>query len=362
MRLRWQKFGIVGLVILMMISLSACGNQASSKPKRQLNDDPAQDTQFLMGTVVNIKIYDKGKSKVLPKAFDLIKKEADEITVNQKGSEIDKINNNAGIKPVKVSDDVFELIQYANYFSKNSNGSFDMAIGPITSLWHIGFDDARKPSQAEIDARLPLVNYKNVTLNRKQHTVYLQKKGMQLDLGGIAKGYITDQVKNLLQKNGVTTAIIDLGGNVFVMGNSPKSAKTKWTVGIQDPKKSRGTSIGTVEEANRSIVTSGIYERYLKVDGHIYMHLMNPKTGYPFDNNLMGVSIVSRKSVDGDALSTATFDKGLKDGMSYINAKKGAEAIFITKDKKVYVSKGLKENFKLLPNSGYKMGKASDYK
>ncbi len=177
---------------------------------------------------------------------------------------------------------------------------------------------------------------------------------MKLDLSGIAKGYITDQVKKVLVKDGVTSAIIDLGGNVYVLGPSPTN-HSNWTVGIQDPKKSRGTAIGSIPEMNKTIVTSGIYERYLKVGKTVYSHLMDPKTGYPFQNNLMGVSIVTKNLVDGDALSTATFDKGLEKGYQYIEQKRGTNAIFITKDKKVYVTSGLKNKFKLFKDSGYKL-------
>ena len=344
-------------VLLMLVGavlvLAGCKPQTQAKPT--LVDQPYQDTQFLMGTVVTIRVYDKGKQAALKDAFARIKQLADEITVNEKGSEIDAVNAQAGVKPVKVTPSIFSLISYAKYFSDNSDGAFDLAIGPITSLWHIGFPDARKPSQAEIDARLPLVNYKNVELDAAKQTVYLKQKGMQLDLGGIAKGFITDEVVKVLKKDKVSTAIVDLGGNLYVLGNSPKHQDAKWTVGIQDPKQARGTALGTVPEVNKTIVTSGIYERYLKVGNKTYMHLMNPKTGYPFDNNLMGVSIITKKSVDGDALSTATFDKGLKDGLAYIEKRKNTEAIFITKDYKVYTTSGLKDSFKLVKGTKYKL-------
>lgn len=346
------------VVILMLLALVATGCSSQTTAKRELvSGDPYSDTQFLMGTVVTIKIYDKGKQGALDAAFSRVQQLADELTVNQKGSEVDAVNKNAGMKPVHVTPSVYRVIEAAKHYSENSNGSFDLAIGPITSLWHIGFADARKPAQSEIDAKLPLVHYQDVVLNKKQQTVYLKKKGMAIDLGGIAKGFITDEVVKTLKKQHVTTAIIDLGGNIFVMGKSPKSTKKDWSVGIQDPKKPRGTAIGTLPASNKTIVTSGIYERYLKVDGKVYMHLMNPKTGYPFDNELMGVSIITKKSVDGDALSTATFDKGLVDGMAYIEKLNYADAIFVTKDKKVYVSSGLKDKFKLLKDSGYTLAK-----
>lgn len=351
---------IVALLALVALAapLSGCtSKQKAANPQPVLVKTPYEDTQFLMGTVVTIRVYDKGKQAALNKAFDRIKALADAVTVNQKGSQVDAVNAQAGKSAVKVSPAVFRLIQYAKAYSNKSQGAFDLAIGPITSMWHIGFNDARKPSQQEIDAKLPLVNYQDVDLNVAKRTVYLKKPGMALDLGGIAKGFITDEVVKVLKQQGVTTAIVDLGGNIYVMGHSPKQAGADWTVGIQDPLEARGTAIGTVPASNETVVTSGIYERKLVVNGHTYSHLMDPKTGYPFENNLMGVSIVTKKSVDGDALSTATFDKGLKGGMAFIEKTGYAEAIFVTKDKKVYVSSGLQKDFKLLKDSGYTLAK-----
>lgn len=354
-----MKKWIALMAAALALGLAGCGKSAA---KPQLLETPYQDTQFQMGTVVTLRIYDRGKKAVLAQAFKRITNLADAITVNQKGSVVDQINAAAGKHPVRVNKDVFRLIQYAKAYSQKSNGSFDLAIGPITSMWHIGFNDERKPSQREIDAALPLVHYQDVQLDVAKRTVYLTKKGMQLDLGGIAKGFITDEVIDTFKQHGVTTAIADLGGNIYVLGHSPKGPKRDWTVGIQDPKESRGTALGTIPAANQTIVTSGIYERYMKVDGKVYMHLMNPRTGYPFDNELMGVSIITKHSVDGDALSTATFDKGLKAGMAFIEKDTNAEAIFITKSKRVYVSSGLKNKFKLVKDSGYKLANIKDVK
>jgi len=365
---RWLQ---IGLVAMLLVPLTACGTSsskkaASNRPKpTKVVKTPTEDTQFMMGTVVTLRVYNKGKDNVVAGAFRLLKKEAKKVTVNQKGSEIDKINAAAGKNPGVGSKDIYPMIKAAYYYSKNSDESFDLAIGPITSLWHIGFSDAKVPTQQEIDQNVKLVDYTKVKLNDKKHSVYLEEKGMQLDLGGIAKGYMTDQVKTYFLNHGVSTAIIDLGGNIYVMGDSPKGTKSgNWTVGIQDPKASRGTAIGSLPAKNMSIVTSGIYERYLKKNGKVYSHLMDPKTGSPYQNNLMGVSIISKKSVDGDGLSTATFDKGLKAGMKYINGKsdQGIGAIFITKDKKVYVSDNLKKKFTLFGDEGYKLGPVSDLK
>lgn len=353
-----KKRTLVVFFGLLALILTACGN---NQPK--INKQPYEDKQFLMGTYVQIRIYDDGKKAVLKPAFARVKELADKITVNEKGSEIDAINDAAGEKPVKVTDDMYYLLKEAYKYSQDSKGGFDMAIGSITSLWRIGFPDARKPAQSEIDQALKLVNYHEVVFNDTDKTVYLKEKGMKLDLGAIAKGYITDEVVKVLQENEVTTAIVDLGGNIFVLGHSPRNdQKEDWTVGIQDPNQARNVVLGSVPESNKSLVTSGIYERYLEADGKTYHHLFNPKTGYPFDNDIAGVTIISKKSIDGDGLSTAVFSMGVKNGMDYVEDLKNTEAIFVTKDDQVYVTSGLKDVFKLNKEAGYTMGNDKELK
>jgi thiamine biosynthesis lipoprotein len=354
-----KTFLLLSLVFFLMIT-AACSS--TKKEEAKINKEPYSDEQFLLGTYVQVRIYDDGKKDVLKKAFDRVKDLGDKITVNQKGSEIDAINDQAGIKPVKVSDDIYPLLKRAYEYSQDSNGGFDMAIGSITQLWHIGFDDARKPSQTEIDQALKLVDYHKVQFNDQEKTVYLEEKGMQLDLGAIAKGYITDEVVKVLKDNGVTTAIVDLGGNVYVLGHSPRGTDMDWTVGIQDPNKARNTVLGSISESNKTLVTSGIYERFLEVDGQKYHHLFDPKTGYPFDNDIAGVTIITKKSIDGDGLSTAVFSMGVKKGLEYVEGLKDVDAIFVTKEDKVYVSKDIEKTFKLDKDSGYTMGNRDELK
>lgn len=344
MKVQKYKLKVVGSLILILFFLSACSKQEN---KSVLLKQPYEDTEFLMGTYVTLRIYDEGKEEVLGKGFDRVKELADKISGETKESEISAINRAAGEKPVVLSDDVYELVRYAADYTAMSKGEFDYAIGPITDLWRIGFDDARKPEQVEIDEALKLVDYENIDLNDDEQSVFLEKEGMMLDLGAIAKGYMADEVQELFKEEGVTTAIIDLGGNVFVMGGSPSRNGEFWNVGIQDPLGNRGESIGSTKQADRSIVTSGIYERYLEVDGKTYHHLMDPDKGYPFENEIVGISIISDKSVDGDALSTLVFGLGLEEGLEYVNQSEKVEAVFVTKDKKVYVSNGLRDNFEL---------------
>lgn len=353
MQKRWVKFGLA----LLGITLVMAGCQ--SKPKAAtLVKKPYEKSDYYLGTICTLRIYNKDKEAVLDKAFARIKKSENQATLTKAGSELDKINDNAGIKPVQVSKDMWPLMEKALHYSQESNGAFDMAIGAITDLWQIGLPGARVPAQAEIDKALPLVDYHDVVLNKAKRTVFLKKKGMRLDFGGIAKGYIADQVKQVFKANGVTSAVIDLGGNVIVMGHSPLGNNKPWTVGIQDPKKARGESVGTIQGRDISVVTAGIYEHFLKKDGHTYIYLFDHKTGYPYENNLASVTIISPKSVDGDALSNAVFNKGIVAGMQLINNKpKNIQAIMITKDNQIYLSNGLQKTFKLNKDSGYKIEK-----
>lgn len=346
-----EKNRIVKVMISLLtvvVMLVGCGDKEDTK-ERALAKEPFERTEFLMGTVVKVTIYNQDKQEALDAAFNRIEELAGLITVDEgnENSEIEKINEQAGIEPVQVSDDLYYLLQAAYDYSESTAGSFDLTVGPITELWHIGFDDARKPEQSEIDETLNLVDYSKVQFDDEAQTVYLPEQDMRLDLGAIAKGFITDEVVDVFKAYDVDTAIVDLGGNVYVEGNSPRGEGEAWNVGIQDPFETRGTIIGSLALSDRSIVTSGIYERFLEVDGVNYHHLMNPETGYPFDNELAGVSVITKKSIDGDGLSTSLFSKGLIEGLEYVNTLEDVDAIFVTKDKEVYVSEGLKESFKL---------------
>lgn len=353
------KIWLVACTLVAVFLLAGC--KQDQEPKAELREEPYYQEKFLMGTYVRIRVYDEGKEDALKPAFARIKELADKITINQEGSEVDAINAQAGVKPVKVSDDVYYLLKTAYKYSEETNEAFNMTIGAITQLWRIGFDDARKPEQAEIDNALQHIDYKKVEFNDKDKMVYLQEKGMIIDLGAIAKGYITDEAVKVLKDKGVTAAIVDLGGNVFVLGHSPRGNDEPWTIGIQDPNQARGTVVGTIKESNKTVVTSGIYERYLEVDGKKYHHLFDSRTGYPFDNDIAGISIVTNKSIDGDALSTSAYAMGTKAGLEFVEGLgDGTEAIFVTKDDKVYLTKGLEDNFEIGADSGYTLGNRDD--
>lgn len=328
---------IVGLLFVVLV---ACGNEDG------LLDSPIKETGFVIGTVVNISVYDEGHEDTVEGAFDLIADWEQILSDEIDSSEVSKINQMAGIEPVKVSAPVFHLVEESIRYGDLSDGGFDITTGPLTNLWRIGYDDARKPSQAEIDATLSIVDHEQVQLDKENQTVFLPIEGMEIDLGAIAKGFIADEVVKYFDEQGVTTAIIDLGGNVYVKGNRPSGEA--WTVGVQNPYLGRGQLLGRIRASDLSVVTSGIYERYLEVDGETYHHILDPDTGYPFENEIAGVTIVSETSLAGDALSTAVFSLGLEDGLALIEDLPEVEAVFVTKDRRIVLSSGLTETFEVL--------------
>lgn len=306
---------------------------------------------FYLGTVNEITLFNIKKSQseqILSKCDEILRDIENKMSDTIVSSDVSKINNNAG-SFVKVSSDTFFVIEEAIKYSNLSNGNFDITIGPISDLWAIGTEDARIPSKEEIQKYLNLVNYKNITLNKNDSSIKLEKDNMKIDLGAIAKGYAADVIANYLKSNNVNSAIINLGGNVYTIGN--KSNNEPFTVGIQDPTMPRGNSIGNIKVSNKSVVTSGIYERYIESENKIYHHILNPSNGYPFDNELSSVTIISDKSISCDALSTSAFGLGLESGLNLIESIDNVDAIFITKNKEIYLTSNLSDKFTLTDNS-----------
>ncbi len=330
------------LALLASIFLVACQVQSTGTEDLEVVKNPLTRSESLLHTVVQLSIYHEDQEEVMDQAISYIKEMEELLSTNLEGSDIYRINHANG-QPVEVEERTFEVIEAAVEMSEASSGLFDISIGAVTNLWQIGSDNARKPSDEEIAAALPLINYKDIELNKEAGTVTV-KAGMVLELGAISKGYIADKVQELFASKGITTAIINLGGNVVVMGTSPNS-QDGWKVGVQDPDEVRGATVGSVRVTDGSVVTSGIYERYVEVDGVRYHHILNPATGYPVDNDISGVTVFTKTSVQGDALSTTLFLLGIEDGLAFINDLEGVEAVFVDKEQGVHLSDGLKDRF-----------------
>lgn len=302
----------------------------------------------LLGTLCKITTWGPAKSAANA-AFDRIREIDERMSANRSGSEVSRINAAAGAAVVAVSADTFAVVREAVAFSRLGGGRFDLTVGPLVKLWSIGTDDARVPAGDEIAAALALVGWRDVELSEPDATVFLRRAGMAIDLGAIAKGYAADEAAAVLAARGVTTALVDLGGNLLTFGVKPDGSP--WRIGLQDPDPSvpRGTHIGVVEfEGSRAVVTSGTYERYLVRDGVRYHHLLDTGTGSPVSNGLVAVSIFTARSVAADGWSTLVFASGLERGRALVEATNGeVEAAFFTDRFEVYATSGMRSRLRL---------------
>lgn len=303
-------------------------------------------TDFLLNTVVTINLYDKQDKDLLQGCFDLIAKYENIYSRTRETSELYTVNEGTANKDGNaylISNELADIIEEAQYYCKISDGAFDITIEPVSSLWNFIVETPSVPKDSAIKAALPLVSYKNMTL--KDNHLTFAKDGMGIDLGAIAKGYIADRVKEYLLDNGVHSAMINLGGNVLCVGEKPDG--TPFHVGIQKPFADRNETVAIMDISDLSVVSSGIYERYFTEGGKLYHHILNPATGYPYENELISVTIISKRSTDGDGLSTTCFALGLKKGLELIASLPDTYAAFITSDYQIYYSDGFKDAIKV---------------
>lgn len=231
------------------------------------------DKAFLaLGTINNIKVFNSSDEYIVSDIIERVFEIDDRMSAFKQGSDITKINRNAGKKPQTVHRETFELIKKAFTFSLLSDGTFDITIRPLVELWGINKKECFVPSDSEISNKLGLVNYKDILLDEKSCSVMLKKEGQSLDLGSIAKGYAADEARRILEQNHIKSAIVNLGGNIAVLGKRPDSRP--WQIGIQNPLASTGEYLGVLTAVNKTIVTSGCNERFFIKDGIRYHHIL----------------------------------------------------------------------------------------
>ncbi|RAU36994.1 FAD:protein FMN transferase [Enterobacter sp. RIT418] len=302
----------------------------------------------LMGSPILLKLFSHDEA-LASRVFRLIKRYEDLLTVNRAQSQVMDINHAAGKHAVAVSRPVFELIRCAKAASMIKDSAFNLAIGPLVKRWKIGFQGDSVPPADEIAALLKITRPEEVMLDEASSSVFLARPGMEIDLGAIAKGYIADRVRDYLRKEGADLGLINLGGNVQTLG-SPDGG---WSIGLKKPF-AGDALIGTLTVENRSVVTSGTYERYFEQNGRRYHHILDPRTGYPLDNALDSVTLISTDSIDGDIWTTLLFGMGVEKGCAALRARPDIEAIFVTKAKEVVLSSEHHFRFTLLDN-GYRV-------
>jgi thiamine biosynthesis lipoprotein len=299
-----------------------------------------QSEFFAMNTLMRIRLEAPDPEGVLDRCESTVRRIESLTSAHLDSSEVSTLSRTGEISP---SYPVRRVLRTALDVARDSQGSFDPTIGALTSLWQIGTPNARLPRPEEIARAIRQVDYKGLSESRDGR--FHLRSGQKLDLGGIAKGFAGDVLADELGSMGVKRAVLDLGGNVVVLGSPDR---VPWRIGVQHPTSPRGTLLGILElEGPRAaVVTSGVYERFLEVNGRRYHHILDPKTGYPARSGLLSVTVVSYSSTAADALSTALFVEGPKKGQGLLKRYK-ALALFVTEDRRILISPGLIGQFHL---------------
>ncbi|MGA1842804.1 MAG: FAD:protein FMN transferase [bacterium] len=303
-----------------------------------------------MDTLVEIKAVtnDSGiADRAMNDAFEVIKDVEDGMSARKSGSLLDGIGKNSVGKSMKVPDELFDIIEVCQEYSRLTNGAFDISVNPVTRLWQ--FDQVEKdiPKEEDIKNAIKFVGYTGIHLDKENGTIELDREGMSLDLGGAAKGYAVDKAVEKLKESGIVAGIVNAGGDLRVFGKKPDGVP--WNIGIQDPENSEGV-IATIQLMDMALVTSGDYERYIVFNGIKYHHIIDPKTGQPA-RGCKSVSIAYMEAFDADILSTAVFVMGPDEGMKLIESMPGVEGMIVDASGRIQVSSGLKDRLKLHRNA-----------
>lgn len=331
-----RKYIALVLSLFLLLSAAGCGTEQGAEPEK------VSKTTMMLDTVITITLYDWTDASTIDLAFEEIARLEDILSVEQEGSDLDRLAKAAGKEWVEITPETEEVLRQAKEYTALSEGRFDVTVGPLVDLWDIHDGTGHLPTQEELDAVLPLIRSDDLLV--EEGRAYLAREGMIANLGAIAKGYIADKVKEVLIDQGVAHAVLDLGHNILLIGD--KAQGQGFTVAIQDPNSQENSYVDIVSATDKSVVTSGIDQRNFTYEGKTYHHILDPFTGFPADNGLASVTILSNTSAQGDALSTSCFLLGPEQGMALVESLEDVEALFVTTDGQ------------LLPSSGYEAYRA----
>ncbi len=317
------------LALLLLFAFAGCEKQ----PKL------LQRTDYLLDTVVTLTLYDATETD-LDAAFQEIRRLSGLLDAYDPFSDLGWLQAAAGLKPVAVAPETMELLSFAKDIYAKTGGYLDVTVGPLIDLWDIR-NGGHYPSEEELTASLGLLGLDGLILDETAGTAFLKRPGMRVDLGALAKGYIADRVKALLLDRGVQSGVIDLGRNILLLGEKP--GQKPFSIGIQSPG-AAGEMVRVLALRDKSLVTSGTYERFFEQDGRHYHHVLDPFTGFPADRGLLAVTILSDSSLWGDALSTACLLLGAERGMALVDSIPEAEALFVLADGSVQTTAGFPES------------------
>ncbi len=333
------------LPICLALTFSACA-------KAPAPVEPKTSKLFAMDTVMDLSVYTDDDS-LLTEAADLVSQLEHSLSTTDSNSEIYTANSTGS---AVLSDSTAELLERALGFCEKTDGALDLSIYPVVRAWGFTTGTYQVPAQQELDSLLKYVDYQKIAYSSADQTVSLPE-GMEIDLGSVAKGYTSDRLIQLFRENGVTSALLNLGGNVQTLGTKPDGSL--WRIGIKDP--SGNSYLGVLSTADQAVITSGGYERFFEgEDGTIYWHIIDPKTGYPAKNGLISATAVGAEGVYCDALSTALFIMGPEKAADFWREHRDFETILVTEQNEVLITPGLADSFQLMEDSPYKLTVISD--
>lgn len=295
-----------------------------------------------MGTIIDITVVSDNPDKYLTIAETRLHEYEHRFSANDDSSELMQVNHQAGIKQVVVDEMLFSLIELGKKHSVEPDSFLNIAIGPLIQTWRIGFTDAKKPSEREIAEQLLKISPRNILLNRQDKSIFLTKEGMKIDLGALAKGYIADLIVEELQQLGVSAGLINMGGTIRTFGITDRE-DSKWYITIKDPHKEDQPLPYLLKLGEMSVVTSGIYERTLTIDGEEYHHIFDSQTGYPMKSDVESITIITPLAVDGEIWTTRLFGLSSQQMLIGINQEPSIEGVILTKDGQVLFSNGMNQ-------------------
>lgn len=325
-------------VLLALLMLTGCTEDTANTPN-QTDGEVHSVTLFAMDTVMELTVYDGEGEAALEQAAELISRLEGLLSTTDVNSEIYAANHSGG-NPVALSDDTGQLLELALSMCRDTAGALDISIYPVVRTWGFTTGQYQVPDGETIASLLELVDYTRVSLDERALTV---PEGMEIDLGAVAKGYTGDRILDLFRQSGVTSAKVNLGGNLQMLG--AKTDGSLWRVAVQDP--IGDGYAGIVEVENKAVITSGGYERYFEENGVRYWHIIDPATGCPAQSGLISVTIVTGSGVVGDALSTALFVMGKEQAADYWRGRDDFDFILIGEDGSVTISEGIEDSFSL---------------
>ncbi len=340
----------LGFIMVVSLFLVACNNDHNTS----VNQDPirVQEQFFAIDTLITITIVNHPEATTLIKNLRTMVNDYEKMmSISIEGSDVYRINQKHSGEFVVISPETFHVIETSLKFGEKTQGAFDITIYPLIRLWDLKAEKTVLPTDEEIGVTKSLVNYQKVLLDRDRVAISLQNENMAIDLGGVAKGFIGDQMARYLREQGVEHGIINLGGDVLVIGE--RWDNTPWTVGVAHPRRedSGKSLLARIKARDEVVITSGDYERFnqalFEEKGMRYHHIIDPSTGYPSQRGIMTTAVIGQEAMIGDIIATALFNMTVEAGMELLNSLEGYEGMIVTEDKQIYATKGMQDKLEL---------------